>query len=170
MHAFLLGAAIVTRHSFEAQVGLFLLTRAFIRQESLLGSCCVSLCVPGCLVDVDADAGRRCTVGLVASAEWLNAWGAAHWQEFASQDYFDVRARWPCLQTGTQADLVAASAATGAWCLRIRSHLHSVVGDRDHYHDPLVTINCEYDGCDEAFGAPAFTQSPGTAAEESERG
>ena len=35
---------------------------------------------------------RRYAVGLVASAEWLNAWAAEHWAEFATQDYFDVRA------------------------------------------------------------------------------
>lgn len=29
------------------------------------------------------------TLALCASAEWLNALGAAHWKEFASQDYFD---------------------------------------------------------------------------------
>jgi hypothetical protein len=29
------------------------------------------------------------TLALCAAAESLNAWGAVHWKEFASQDYFD---------------------------------------------------------------------------------
>jgi transmembrane protein 18 len=30
-------------------------------------------------------------VGLTYSAQWLNAFGAAHWKEFAGQNYFDER-------------------------------------------------------------------------------
>jgi hypothetical protein len=94
MHVFLLLAAIVTRHSFEAQVGLFLLTRACGGAAALSAWLRCAMPMPTLLL---TDRAGAVTVGLTASAEWLNAWGAAHWQEFASQDYFDVRALAPLL-------------------------------------------------------------------------
>ena len=43
---------------------------------------------------------RDCAVGLTACAEPLNSLGARHWEEFATQNYFDVRSPAAALPPG----------------------------------------------------------------------